>query len=162
MRHCRPGTRQANLFVFVGAFLGNASETPTPTTCLKSTAVHLQFVRQYAPHLYRRAFLASKTLQYASHLYCSTPPICTAVRAPFVRQYFWQNTGGWGHQNVSELFRQFYSKDGPPKIAPELGAYFLFFCLRPDLHVSSQTGQEAHLCMHTLPKIAKTIGYRSV
>ena len=65
--------------------LGNVSETPTPTTCLKSTAVHLQFVRQYAPHLYRRTFLASKlfeereTLQYAPHFYCSTPP--------FVRQY---------------------------------------------------------------------------
>ena len=71
---------------------GNVSETPTPTTCLKSTAVHLQFVRQYAPHLYRRTFLASKlrrkgnpavrlpfVLQYASHLYGSTPPICTAV-----------------------------------------------------------------------------------
>ena len=72
--------------------LGNVSETPTPTTCLKSTAVHLQFVRQYAPHLYRPTFLASKlrgkgnpairlpfVLQYASHLYGSTPPICTAV-----------------------------------------------------------------------------------
>ena len=65
--------------------LGNVSETPTHTTCLKSTAVRLQFVRQYAPHLYRRAFLASKLrrkgdpairlpfkLQYASHLYGST------------------------------------------------------------------------------------------
>ena len=40
--------------------LGNVSETATPTTCLKSTAVHLQFVRQYTPHLYRRTFLASK------------------------------------------------------------------------------------------------------
>ena len=72
--------------------MGNVSETPTPTTCPKSTAVHLQFVRQYAPHLYRRTFLASKlrrkgnpairlpfVLQYASHLYGSTPPICTAV-----------------------------------------------------------------------------------
>ena len=72
--------------------MGNVSETPTPTTCLKSTAVHLQFVWQYAPHLYRRAFLASKlrrkgnpaiclpfVLQYAFHLYSSTPPICTAV-----------------------------------------------------------------------------------
>ena len=87
--------------------VGNVSETPTPTTCLKSTAVHLQFVRQYAPHLYRRTFLElsfeeRETLQYASHLYCSTPPICTAVRPPFVRQYFWKNTGGWGHRNVSE------------------------------------------------------------
>ena len=89
--------------------MGNVSETPTPTTCLKSTAVHLQFVRQYAPHLYRRTFLASKlrrkgnpavrlpfVLQYASHLCGSTPPICTAV--------LWKNTGGWGHRNVSDFF----------------------------------------------------------
>ena len=52
----------------------------------------LPFVRQYAPHLYRRTSLASKlrrkgnpavrlpfVLQYASHLYGSAPPICTAV-----------------------------------------------------------------------------------
>ena len=66
-------------------FLGNVSETPTPTTCLKSTAVHLQFVRQYAPHSYRRAFLASKLRRKGNP--CNTPPICTAVRLPFVRQY---------------------------------------------------------------------------
>ena len=85
-------------------YLGNVSETPTPTTCLKST-------RQYTsnlygstpPHLYHRTFLASQlrrkgepAVPYASHLYCSTPPICTAVRPPFVRQYFWKNTGGVG------------------------------------------------------------------
>ena len=58
-------------------FWGNVSETPTPTTCLKSTAVHLQFVRQYAPHLYRRAFLASKLRRKGN----------AAVRLPFVRQY---------------------------------------------------------------------------
>ena len=86
--------------------LGNVLETPTPTTRLKSTAVRLQFVRQYATHLYRRTFLASKlqrkgspairlpfVLQYASHLYGSA----------FVRQHFWKNTGGWGHRNVSEI-----------------------------------------------------------
>ena len=67
----------------------------------ESTAVHLQFVRQYAPHLYRRAFLVSKlrrkenpairlpfVLQYASHLYGSTPPICTAGT-------FLSNLGVW-------------------------------------------------------------------
>ena len=56
------------------------------------TVLHLQSVQQHAPDLYRRAFLASKlrkkgnpavrlpfVLQYASHLYGSTPPICTAV-----------------------------------------------------------------------------------
>ena len=73
--------------------MGKVSETPTPTTCLKSMAAHLEFVRQYAPHLYRRTFLASKlrrkanpairlpfVLQYPSHLYGNTPPpICTAI-----------------------------------------------------------------------------------
>ena len=48
------------------------------------------------------SFEERETLQYASHLYCSTPPICTAVRPPFVRQYFRKNTGGWGHRNVSD------------------------------------------------------------
>ena len=72
--------------------IGQCFGNPTPTTWLKSTAVHLQFVRQYAPHLHRHTFLASKlrrkgnpavrlpfVLQYASHLYGSTPPICTTV-----------------------------------------------------------------------------------
>ena len=58
-------------------FLGNVPETPTPTTCPKSTAVHLQFVRQYAPHLYRRAFLASKLRRKGN----------PAIRLPFVRHY---------------------------------------------------------------------------
>ena len=49
------------------------------------------------------SFEERETLQYASHMYCSTPPICTAARPPFVRQYFWKNTGGWGHRNVSEF-----------------------------------------------------------
>ena len=75
-------------------------------------------VRQYTSNLYGStspiciavfswllSFEKKETLQYASHLYCSTPPICTAVRPPFVRQYFWKNTGGWGHQNVSEQMR---------------------------------------------------------
>ena len=80
----------------------------TPTTWLKSTAVHLQFVRQYAPHLYRHTFLTSKLRRKGNpairlpFVLGSTPPICTAVRPPFVRQYFWKNTGGWGHRNVSD------------------------------------------------------------
>ena len=70
-------------------------------------------VRQYTSNLYGStppiciavlswllSFEERETLQYASHLYCSTPPICTAVRPPFVRQYFWKNTGGWGHRNA--------------------------------------------------------------
>ena len=88
--------------------MGNVSETPTPTTCLK--------VRQYTSNLYGStppiciaalsrllSFEERETLQYASHSYCITPPICTAVRPPFARQYFWKNTGGWGHRNVSEI-----------------------------------------------------------
>ena len=64
-------------------------------------------VRQYTSNLYGStppiciavlswllSFEARESLQCASHLYCSTPPICTAVRPPFVRQYFWKNTGG--------------------------------------------------------------------
>ena len=57
--------------------LGNILETPTPTTCLKSTAVHLSFVRQYAPHLYRRDFPASKLRRKGN----------PAIRLPFVLQY---------------------------------------------------------------------------
>ena len=72
-------------------------------------------VRQYTSNLYGStppiciagpSWLLSleerETQQYTSHLYCSTPPICTAVRLPFVRQYFWENTGGWGHRKVPE------------------------------------------------------------
>ena len=42
-----------------------------------STAVHLQFVWQYAPHLYRCAFLVSKLRRQGN----------PAIRLPFVRQY---------------------------------------------------------------------------
>ena len=57
--------------------MGNVSETPTPTTCRKSMAVHLQFVRQYPPHLHGRTFLASKLRRKGN----------PAIRLPFVRQY---------------------------------------------------------------------------
>ena len=66
-------------------FFRRVSETPTPTRPGESTAVHLQFVRHYAPHLYRWAFLSYRpwrkgtptvhlpfVRQYASHLYGST------------------------------------------------------------------------------------------
>ena len=66
------------------------------------------FVRQYAPHLYRRTFLSSK-LRRKGNPAIRLPfvpairlPFCTAVRPPLVRQYFWKNTGGWGHRKVSE------------------------------------------------------------
>ena len=129
-----PASRIADFFLKIVLLLGNVSETPTPTTCLKSTAVHLQFVRQYAPHLYRRTFLASKLRrkgnpQYASHLYCSTPPICTAVRPPFVRQYFWKNTGGWGHRNVSDLLFTTKSHDEEVAMTVLVVSVFLRCCL---------------------------------
>ena len=57
--------------------LGNVSETPTPTCLGESAAVRLPFVRQYAPHLYGSAFLASKLRRKGN----------PAMRLPFVRQY---------------------------------------------------------------------------
>ena len=65
--------------------LGNVSETPTPTTCLKSTAVHPPICTAVRPPFvspYFPGFWASKNGKP-----CNTPPICTAVRLPFVRQY---------------------------------------------------------------------------
>ena len=92
------------------AAMGNVSETPTPTTCLKSPAVHLRFVRQYAPiciaiHSWLPSFEEKETLQYASHLHCSTPPICTAVRPPICTAVLLEKYWGWGHRNVSEARR---------------------------------------------------------
>ena len=108
--------------------------TFVPLDCLKSTAVHLQFVRQYAPHLYRRTFLASKlrrkgnpairlpfVLQYASHLYGNTPRICTATLL--------KNTGGWGHRNVSDK-HQAVLEQGNAKIAAHLNWWAIFKALR--------------------------------
>ena len=73
-------------------------------------------VLQYAPNLYCTAFGATEfpgkgnssvlppfVLQYASHLYRSTSPICIAIRLPFVSQYFWQNLGGCGHGDAPHL-----------------------------------------------------------
>ena len=90
-------------------------------------------VRQYTSNLYGNtppiciaalswllSFEERETPQYASHLYCSTPPICTAVRPPFVRQYFWRNTGGWGHRNVSERRRA--HKPSCPSLGLEVSA----------------------------------------
>ena len=90
-------------------FFRRVSETPTPTVSKE--------VRQYTSNLYGSAppiciagpsWLLSleerEIQQYTSHLYCSTPPICTAVRLPFVRQYFWENTGGWGHRKVPDFW----------------------------------------------------------
>ena len=89
------------------AYLRRASETPPPTGLEESAAVHHLFVRQYAPPLFAvPSWFVSleerETQQYTSHLYCSTPPICTVVCLPFVRQYFGESTGGWGHRKVLE------------------------------------------------------------
>ena len=110
-------------------FLGSVSETPTPTTCLRSMAVHLQFVRQYPPFVSPcfPGFQASKKGKP-----CNMSPICTAVRLPFVRQYdppfvrqyFWKNTWGWGHRNVSvfskPLTRLSVESSGPLTGRPEI------------------------------------------
>ena len=40
-------------------------------------------------------------------LYHSTPPICIAIRLPFVSQYFWENPGGCGHRNVPQRTQLF-------------------------------------------------------
>ena len=68
------------------------SETPTTTTSQKNIAIHLQFVLQYASNLYCSAFAAAElsgkgNTSVLPHLYRSAPPICIAVRFPFVSQY---------------------------------------------------------------------------
>ena len=77
--------------------MGNVSETPTPTGLGESSAVHGDTSNLYGstPPIFIAvlswllSFEERETPQYASRLYCNTPPICTAVRAPFVRQYFY-------------------------------------------------------------------------
>ena len=81
------------------------SETPTTTTSQKSIAIHLQFVLQYTSNLYCSTLGALRSeereyCQYSSHLYRSTPPICIAIRLPFVSQYFWENRGGCGRRDI--------------------------------------------------------------
>ena len=71
------------------------SQKPQPPLLLKK-------VSQYTSHLYcNTPPICTAVLlvplgseereycQYSSHLYRSTPPICIAVRLPFVSQYFW-------------------------------------------------------------------------
>ena len=87
-----------------GLRFGRTSETPTTTTSQKSIAIHLPFVLQYASKLYCSTLpLGSKErekCQYSSHLHRSTPPICIAIRLPFVSQYFWENLCGCGHRDA--------------------------------------------------------------
>ena len=88
-------------------FIRIVPETPTSAGLGESTAIYLQFVQRYAPHLYRWTFLASKpsrkgsptahlpfVLEYASHLHCSTPPMCTAV---LLRMYWGVPMGSPGN-----------------------------------------------------------------
>ena len=67
-------------------YIRRTSETPTTAISLKSIAIRLQFVLQYASNLYCSAFSGKGIIQYASHLHRSTPPICIAIRLPFVSQ----------------------------------------------------------------------------
>ena len=60
--------------VFVVCCFRRVSETPTPI-CIAVSSWVLTLEER-------------KTQQYTSHFYCNTPPICTAVHLPFVRQYF--------------------------------------------------------------------------
>ena len=62
----------------------------TPHICI---AIHLQFVPQYfwCPYALRKG----KYCQYASHLYCNTPPICIAI----LLGKSWTS----GHRNVPHL-----------------------------------------------------------
>ena len=77
-------------------------ESPTCTTCLKSTVP-----------CWLLSLEARETPQYTSNFYCNMPPICTAVRLPFVpaillRKYQW--LGGtrkfvsWRLVHTIELF----------------------------------------------------------
>ena len=42
--------------------------------------------------------------------YRNTPPICIAIRLPFVSQYFWENLGGCGHRDVPYYPQQICAK----------------------------------------------------
>ena len=89
--------------------MGCKSETPTTTTSRKVSQYTSQFVFQYAPKFVLQYFWCPYTLrkwkscQYSSHLYRSTPPICIAIRLPFVSQHFWENLGGCGHQDAPQF-----------------------------------------------------------
>ena len=59
----------------------------------------LPYTSNFSSNLCRCVFLASepwrrKTLQYTSHLYCSTPPVCTAMIRPLLWPYLWESRGG--------------------------------------------------------------------
>ena len=66
------------------SILRRMSETPTTSASQKSIAIHIQFVLQYASNLNRSAFGAPE-LQGKGNTF-GDPPICIAVRLPFVLQ----------------------------------------------------------------------------
>ena len=84
----------------VNPMVRRMSETPTATTAQKSIAIHLSFVSQSASNCFIAVLLVplgsqEKEIlsilvpfvsQYASHLYCNTPPICIAV---LLRRSWW-------------------------------------------------------------------------
>ena len=114
----------ALLDLIFGLFFRRKSETTTTTTSQRSIAIRLQFV-----------------LQYASNVYCNTPPMCIAISLvplrseareilsvliPFVSQYashlycntppiciavLLGNLGGCGHRDVPHFCRPFGRKN---------------------------------------------------
>ena len=62
------------------------NSSPTATDLDESTAVHLQFVRTTITPICNA--VPSWLLSLEEREPNSTPPICTAIRLPFVRQYF--------------------------------------------------------------------------
>ena len=76
----------ANFCRLLGNFSQSLSEEiqkPQPLLALEKVLQYTsKFVRHYAPHL---CIAIPGTNQYTSHLYCSTPPICTSVR---LRKYW--------------------------------------------------------------------------
>ena len=88
--YCHSEKRSTNMF----GYKSEEFQKPQPLLVSKK-------VRQYTSNLYCSTppiciagpswlltLKERETQQYTSHLYCSTPPIWTAVRLPFVRQYF--------------------------------------------------------------------------
>ena len=62
------------------------SETPTTTYFSKCIAIHLQSVLQYAPPTCIAGAFGGTELS-GKRNYFSAPPICIAVRLPFLSQY---------------------------------------------------------------------------
>ena len=68
----------------------------------KNIAIHLQFVLQYASNLYCSTTRAPTLWGKGSTV--RAPPICVAIRLPFLSQYFWEGLGGCGHRDVPQTY----------------------------------------------------------